>query len=494
LVDSIYYTGNDDVRRRLAYAKEIGSFQYDKGADVAAANDLTVGQDGNLYTITGATTINAINTGQWQAGAQIAFIFTGAPLVKNNTAGGAGTATMLLAGRTDFQAAAGDYLELQYDGTNWYETNRAVAATVGSNTYSELLTQSGNSVTWGGTATTDRTATLGANTVLFTANSLAGDPAISITSTSTAAASGAQKGLNVDLSGANANNNEVSVAGYFSNTHTGTNAQNRAVQGITSGASSITAYFTSTNGVALFAQSSGGTYGAEIQSTTGIGAYIHSDNGGVALNTQSIGATSAQINALYTSTNSVITVAELLRATTGTAADGIGGSLDFYSEGDNGTSYLTNQFISKLTTAANATRVSQAIITGVDAAVTGNIISFEGNKRTMLYGRLEMQQGADVASAAGAIAVGLDGNVFEITGTAAITLISNLNFVNGSVIHLVFTSTASVASGTATSGTDISILLAGGATFNASANDVLTLLLSEVGGTQTWKEVSRSVN
>jgi len=116
---------------------------------------------------------------------------------------------------------------------------------------------------------------------------------------------------------------------------------------------------------------------------------------------------------------------------------------------------------------------------------TGNIIN---SNRTLL------KQGDDVASAAGAIALGGDGNSFEITGTAAITLISNLTWLDGSEVTLIFTSTATLTDGTANSGTDIGMELAGNANFTASADDVITLVLSEVGGTQRWREKSRSVN
>lgn len=99
---------------------------------IVAANNLTLGL-GNVFLVSGATQINAITISGWQAGSSpIYLVFSGAPLVKNNTAGGAGTATILLAGRTDFQAAAGDVLSLLYDGINWYETNRSLAAAVAS--------------------------------------------------------------------------------------------------------------------------------------------------------------------------------------------------------------------------------------------------------------------------------------------------------------------------------------------------------------------------
>ncbi len=103
-------------------------------------------------------------------------------------------------------------------------------------------------------------------------------------------------------------------------------------------------------------------------------------------------------------------------------------------------------------------------------------------------------QGADVASVSGAIALGNDGNSFEITGTNAITLISNVGWQNGSKVTLLFTSTASLTDGTANSGTDIGMELNGNANFTGSAGATLTLVLSEIGGTQRWRETARSVN
>lgn len=108
--------------------------------------------------------------------------------------------------------------------------------------------------------------------------------------------------------------------------------------------------------------------------------------------------------------------------------------------------------------------------------------------------RWQTKQGADVASSVGAITLGGDGNVFEITGTSSITLIANTNWQNGATVTLLFTSTATLTDGTANSGSNIGMELAGNANFTATADDVLTLVLSEIGGTQRWREVSRSVN
>ena len=100
--------------------------QTKKGADVASANDLTLGGDGNVFSITGTTQINAITTTNWQAGSEITLLFASTPTVKNNTAGGANTASMLLAGGADFSATANDVLKLVYDGSRWLEVSRSV--------------------------------------------------------------------------------------------------------------------------------------------------------------------------------------------------------------------------------------------------------------------------------------------------------------------------------------------------------------------------------
>lgn len=104
-----------------------GRFEEKKGADVVAANDLTLGLDGNFFVITGNTQINAITTANWQAGSKVTLLFTGTPTVKHNTAGGAGTAVLFLAGSADLVAANNTILGLIYDGTQWQETFRKVA-------------------------------------------------------------------------------------------------------------------------------------------------------------------------------------------------------------------------------------------------------------------------------------------------------------------------------------------------------------------------------
>lgn len=97
-----------------------------KGADIAAANDLTLGGDGNFFIITGNTTVNAILVVNWQAGSTVILMFTGTPTIKHNTAGGAGTATMKLLNGVDLVVSKNPtILQLVYDGTNWQEVSRS---------------------------------------------------------------------------------------------------------------------------------------------------------------------------------------------------------------------------------------------------------------------------------------------------------------------------------------------------------------------------------
>lgn len=95
-------------------------------AAVVAANDLTLGAT-NLNLVSGNTQINALTITGWTAGAEVTLIFSGTPTVKHNTAGGGGTAVMLLAGSVDLVAAANTVLTLIYDGTSWQEKSRKVA-------------------------------------------------------------------------------------------------------------------------------------------------------------------------------------------------------------------------------------------------------------------------------------------------------------------------------------------------------------------------------
>jgi hypothetical protein len=142
--------------------------------------------------------------------------------------------------------------------------------------------------------------------------------------------------------------------------------------------------------------------------------------------------------------------------------------------------------------AGDADSGSLGDLDGGDLILEAGVGVNDGNDgRVIVSHRLLLKQGADVASANN-LDLGYDGNVFEITGTTEIQLLSNLGWQNGSEVILLFTSTPTVKHATATSGAYITILLAGAVDFSATAGDVLKLVLCEIGGTQAWREVSRT--
>lgn len=99
-----------------------------KGADVASANNLDLGTDGNEFGISGTTQINLISAGNWQTGAEIALLFAGALTIKHNQTVSTVFKPILLDGSQDFVTAANTLMGFRYDGTSWHETYRKNAA------------------------------------------------------------------------------------------------------------------------------------------------------------------------------------------------------------------------------------------------------------------------------------------------------------------------------------------------------------------------------
>ena len=234
-------------------------------------------------------------------------------------------------------------------------------------TASELITLSGSDFQFGGTATTDRTATLGANTVLFTANTLAGDPAISITSTSTAAASNLQKGLNVSLSGANATGSQATYGIYSANTHTGATSSNYAGYFTASGATTNYGLYSIGTQYGVYAESGAGT----AVSATSTSSY--------AFDGQTTSGTAMQLGTSPTGTNDVNTTIELLRQTSGTAAAGIGTQITYTLQMDDGDYQPSNKLISTWTNVTPATRTSSFSFWGINSGGGRTLMTLAGN-------------------------------------------------------------------------------------------------------------------
>lgn len=102
-------------------------FETTQGAQLTAANDLTLGTDGNIFQVAGNTQINRIASANWQNGAVITLLFTGTPTIKNGQATGGGFAVLRLAGTADLVAANGTVLTLGLITSEWQEISRKVA-------------------------------------------------------------------------------------------------------------------------------------------------------------------------------------------------------------------------------------------------------------------------------------------------------------------------------------------------------------------------------
>ncbi len=109
-----------------------GRFEHDKGADVASGDAITLGTDGNVFDITGTTTINHINNTNWQIGSYVILHFDGAVTLTHNAGTLAGDeADLFLSGDTNYTTSAGDILTfILHDATSWQEISRNSAGAV----------------------------------------------------------------------------------------------------------------------------------------------------------------------------------------------------------------------------------------------------------------------------------------------------------------------------------------------------------------------------
>ena len=102
--------------------------------------------------------------------------------------------------------------------------------------------------------------------------------------------------------------------------------------------------------------------------------------------------------------------------------------------------------------------------------------------------RVTNAQGSDI-TAADEIALGTDGNYFDIVGATTINHITKTGWVAGSVVILQFDESVTVTHNAGSpTGTEASILLAGAVDFSATADDTLTLVYD---GT-TFREIART--
>ena len=96
-----------------------GRLYTPQGSNVASANDITLGDDGNSWLITGTTQVNRIATASWVAGSRFILKFDDALTVKDAQAAGGGFGSILMTGSGDYDSATDSLLECFYDGTDF---------------------------------------------------------------------------------------------------------------------------------------------------------------------------------------------------------------------------------------------------------------------------------------------------------------------------------------------------------------------------------------
>ena len=116
-----------ELDRTTASLDMAGSFQLKRsGTNIASASTVTLDTTkGNIFPITGASTINYITTTGWQSGAEIDLAFTSTPTLTHNTGSvPANTAALLLRNGVNWAVDSGANIKLRYNGTNWIEVAR----------------------------------------------------------------------------------------------------------------------------------------------------------------------------------------------------------------------------------------------------------------------------------------------------------------------------------------------------------------------------------
>ena len=119
------------------------NFKQIKGADVASADAITLGADGNIFDITGTTTINHINTTNWSTlGNTITLHFDGAVQLTHNAGSLSGAqANISLAGSANYTTTAGEDISfVLHDSTTWQEIGRKPVTNSFTATSTDTLT------------------------------------------------------------------------------------------------------------------------------------------------------------------------------------------------------------------------------------------------------------------------------------------------------------------------------------------------------------------
>jgi hypothetical protein len=233
---------------------------------------------------------------------------------------------------------------------------------------------------------------------------------------------GYQNGAWIDIIGGGGSGLLTADNGLTANTSTNVQLGGTLLNSTTVTGGSNTMTFTSTaaiitntlNGIntgagnGIFGQAASGTGVAGASNSGPGGTFTSTSNVGISVNSTS--AHAASFGIFPSSTNTIATMLAFQRNSSGSAADGIGMSIDMATKTSDGSLQNSNQIISKWTTANTATRTSQFIITGVNAGTTGNKFVLSGNGALQLPG---YGSGNFTGTATKTLQVDASGNIIE---------------------------------------------------------------------------------
>jgi hypothetical protein len=117
LLMEMWIAGNIAIRFNSIAVEANLRFNTAKGVDVASATTITLGSAGNVFGITGATTITNITTTNWQAGSRITLILPSGITITHTAA--ATASTIFLRAAANLTTAKVYTLDLVFDGTQW---------------------------------------------------------------------------------------------------------------------------------------------------------------------------------------------------------------------------------------------------------------------------------------------------------------------------------------------------------------------------------------
>lgn len=96
-----------------------------KGEDIASANSLTLGDDGNSFTITGTNDLNFMSIIDWTVGSTVILEFpSGLTITHGESNPAANFVPFYLNKEKNFMSMANATLTLWYNGTHWKEVSR----------------------------------------------------------------------------------------------------------------------------------------------------------------------------------------------------------------------------------------------------------------------------------------------------------------------------------------------------------------------------------